>query len=56
MGGGSLNHRMEAEMKEPNEVTERAIKDSFEHPERGKHWNSVDEMAEWLDGDDEEKQ
>lgn len=41
-------------MKEPNEVTKKAIKDSFEHPERGEHWNSADEMAEWLTSDDVE--
>lgn len=40
--------------KKPNEVTEKAVRDSFEHPERGERFSSVEEMAEWLNGDDEE--
>lgn len=32
----------------PNEVTEKAINDSFEHPENGKQYESLEQFKEVL--------
>lgn len=33
-------------MDKPNPTTEQAIRDSFDHPDQGKHYSSVEELAE----------
>lgn len=38
---------------ELNEETKQAIKDSFEHPERGKRFSSIEEALAWLNSDEE---
>lgn len=35
-------------MDKPSAETEQAIKDSFEKPDQGKHYSSVEELAEEL--------
>lgn len=36
-----------------NEETKQAIRDSFEHPEQGKRFNSLEEAFEWLNSDED---
>ena len=37
-----------------NEETKQAIKDSFEHPERGKRFSSIEEAFAWLNSNEKD--